>query len=174
MVDYCKPVSKDEVKEALKKVISDVPIAGSLTALLFRAADDKSFMMGNDGRVLANVKGDAVNYSVLFRYDKDSARLIIYKTPMDQVPTSDSGNVFCDEIAYISAGPKSAGVWAAGRGNLKTFGISVKVEKAVMLPSKHGVWFFDLMRWFAMMSGEFHLDASEQPKYWDGNLEYPG
>ncbi|MBW2970023.1 hypothetical protein KY319_02775 [Candidatus Woesearchaeota archaeon] len=166
-VNRCKPVSRDEVLKILKKVCTVVPNVSSLTGLLMHAADDKSFMTEYDGSILSNVKSEGVNYSLYFQYDKGFARMGIYNCPIDQIPASGC-DIFCDEIAYIFVGPKRTGLWAAGKDDQVNFGIYVQIKNAIMLPTVQGQWFFEMMKWFAVMSGELHSDASEQLKYWGG------
>lgn len=68
----------------------------------------------------------------------------------------------------IWALPRQTGVWALGRGNQMEYRISVHFSGEINLPSKVGRWFFDLMSWFATISGENSL-PEERERFWDGN-----
>ena len=67
---------------------------------------------------------------------------------------------------------KRTGVWAYGKGNEMTYAISVRILEEIILPSKEGRWFFDVMNRLALISGEY-FDVSEQPGFWGGDKKHP-
>lgn len=169
-------ISRQEADKILESMCSEAPITCSLVKL-FRYTTDlttlrKVEIKNYSGVILGAINDKKINYSLLLKHwpGSSDANLEIYDDSPEQVPAPGWTN-FCSEIASIYAGPERTGAWGYGKGYETIQSISVNVRKALSLPSKPATWFFDLMKWFSVISEEFHLGAAEQSPSWEGNKE---
>ena len=174
-VTHTTLIPRKEAEEIFKE-FSKIPMAGALIETFKFAAGPLPFRKkkGCGGcEIYAEIGEQSVGASMVLRQVYKRVDLIFYDGPIGEIPASGWINAFCGEFASITAGPKNAGVWAYGRGDLMTYGISVYIHRPILLPSNFGRWFLNLMKRFALIATEFHLDVSDQPRFWDGDKEEP-
>jgi hypothetical protein len=170
LIEYTSPISKDEAEESLEIICSELRAARSVAHLFREIADPDSYrrIHGSGLSMMARIKNENIRHSLVFEYDVSRAVLTFYNCPPEKIPSSGVINVFVDDYAEIVSGEKNMGEWAAGLGNRKGYGISFRLKTTMHMPSPVSEWFFNIMKWFAMISNEYHLRLSEQEGFWDG------
>ncbi len=180
-------ISKNKLREVLME-LSQIPMANPLIELFAREIDPQTTMYKEgstyytnkpdykDHEIFGKVKEKnlGVEVALALRQQNNKLNLDFYSGDIKEVmSTGERNSVFCNYFCYISAGSKDTGVWAYGKGDQKTLGISVHFYSDINLPTKKGRWFFNLMKWFSLISTELHLDIHEQPIFWNGDKENP-
>jgi len=172
---HTKLISQEEAEKIFSE-IAQVQMARSLVELFRRASDSTTYRLEEDSnktKVYSRVKPEEIRASISLSQIDKYTTLDFYDNLPEKILDCGWMDGICNKFATISAGPKRTGVWAYGLGHEAVYGIAVEIPNGVILPSKMGRWFFNLMSWFALMSSEFNLKISEQPKIWIGDKKQP-
>ena len=125
-----------------------------------------------DSEIYAKLKTiDLSHIAMAIRQRREGAILDFYRNGSEDIlKYGESDSVFCRKIANISAMPRETGIWARSKGYQMVNTISVHVSDDIILPSKEGKWFFDLMSWFALICSD-HPFPDQRERFWRGNTE---
>lgn len=176
------PISEERAEEIYRE-LSKIKLARPVIQVFRREADvsilrhtlegyikDPDYL--KDNKICAKIKNPDLYFitMVLRELDKKSVSLDFYSGEVENILKYGKSDFICTGFAYIYAGARRTGIWAAGYGSQFKHEISVHIREDIALPSKAGRWFFDLMNWLAIMSSE-ELDVSEQERFWAGDKE---
>ena len=168
-VEDAEQITSDHMQGLLAKW-QEIPMAHILTTVFLENADIDNLWLRHehDGKIYAQLKGrDDITMCIWSMYG-NRVDLEISEGNLDNIPQQGYISVCFNELVSFIASEKDVGVWTIVRGNLKTYGISINLQRRVVFPSEIGRWFFEFLYKFSIRATELHLDVSEQPHFWDG------
>lgn len=171
-IDFTEPLSEKEAEKIFVE-FSKISMADVLTELFKEISDHRTFRfkgMSYKHIIYAGIKRDDVQASLSI--EKVSGKfkwvtLRIYNGLLEQVPKPNSVNPDCLEMVSIMVGPTKTGLWKDKKGNQIIYTILVSQHGAISLPTESGKWLFTALYRLAQLANEFHLNLSEQPRFWE-------
>jgi len=161
-----KPENLEEVNKLCRE-FKEIPMADILVEAFLEQADPESFLIGKgfDGKeIAANPQRADLHVSMKISRLHDRVDLEIFDgSTQIFLQAEDWDKPWGGRIAWLIAGQKDTGTWAAGKGYEHTYGIMARLIDDLKFPSERAQWVLEVIGGIVKKTNERY--SLNQPKF---------